>query len=103
VSELGVILNYDFKKNQNPNFILGGSVITYPMEDGVLYRWKASSNAQGILGADIRLPVYSEGDLKNKDFIQAYGKLYYARNGEVYVERIDPQVKVLHVSIDWGV
>ena len=103
VSELGVILNYDFKKNQNPNFILGGSVITYPMEDGVLYRWKASSNAQGILGADIRLPVYSEGELKNKDFIQAYGKLYYIRNGEAYVERIDPQVKVLHVSIDWGI
>lgn len=101
-SDMGIILNYDFRKNQNPNYILKGRVITYPLEDGVLYRWKAKPNPQGILGADILFPVYTEKELEKKDLIEAYGKLYYSREGFTYVSRFSPQIKVINVSIDWG-
>lgn len=91
----GVYENYDYKdSNKEPDYIIKGLAKTYNMDQGVLLRWKAedSNNMQGIIGVDIRLPVYDRKELKNINKIKTYGKIYYYNKGVIFVQKLDLEI-----------
>ena len=93
--QFGVYKNYDFRnRDKNPDYIIRGESTTYNMDKAVLLRWKAESenNKLGIIGADIRLPVYNKKELTNMNKIKAYGKIYYYNEGVIFVQRLDLEI-----------
>ena len=101
-----VFLNFSSSSNgKDADTEVGGIAKVYQGLHNALYRWHADKNHHGLIGMDILMPVPEEGSLPNGGFkeFKVYGKLYYQRNGKIFVQKMNLKTKLVKTKLDGGI